>query len=52
MPAQKKSKSFLEKAQQNGAENDREGINGEIVHRKLEERTAKDYDRAVEMFGE
>jgi hypothetical protein len=52
MPAQKKSKSFLEKAWQNGAENDREGINGERVNSKLEPRTKKDYEKAQEMWRE
>lgn len=52
MPAQKKSKTFLEKARQNGAENDREGINGERVNSKIEPRTKEDYKNAQNMWRE
>ncbi|KUL85000.1 hypothetical protein ZTR_07766 [Talaromyces verruculosus] len=52
MPVQKRPKSFLEKARQNGAENDREGINGERVNSKIERQTDKDYEKAKGMWRE
>uniref|UniRef100_A0A093VB45 Uncharacterized protein n=1 Tax=Talaromyces marneffei PM1 TaxID=1077442 RepID=A0A093VB45_TALMA len=52
MPPQKKNKSFLEIARQNGAEDNREGINGERVNSKLEPQTKIDYKNAHGMWLE
>lgn len=44
MPPQRKGKSFLEKARQNGTDQNRQGINGEGVNSQVEPNTEKEYE--------
>ncbi|KAL1847875.1 hypothetical protein Plec18170_008285 [Paecilomyces lecythidis] len=50
MPPQRKARSFLQKATENGADQNRQGINGEKVNRKIEPQTEKDYNAAWERW--